>query len=299
MTTLPPEQLNELTMLVQQLLDQNTTTAPPPGTSAPPGPDFPSGYFTPAPSSYQCMESWANCPAGRPNCYWGEQSFNRGKCCTTPTSNSCVPAPTRRPARPPARPPAPMSSAPPTAAPYLPLPIPDSDNENDDTTKTRKPKKTKKPSGGAGGGGSWKKATATWYTSYPECCHNKSVDQSECDDYSGCKYEGMFAAFDGKKSKEWVQANNIVAFYASPNSQNRKEWAKRWKNKKLRLRNPKTGKTLDVTVVDTCDDKDCSGCCSKNANKNGGFLIDLERNTAERFYGGKVEDLTSIEWQEI
>lgn len=147
------------------------------------------------------------------------------------------------------------------------------------------------------GGGSWKKATATWYSSYPECCHDKNADQTECDDYSGCKYEGQFAAFDGKKSKDWVQSNNIVAFYEAPNSSNRKNWDKKWKNKKLRIRNPKNGKTLDVTVVDTCDDDDCKGCCSKNAQKNGGYLIDLEKNTAKRFYGGKVEDMSAIEWQ--
>lgn len=203
--------------------------------------------------------------------------------------------------------PVPLSTLPPTVAPYVPLPPPgDSDAEEGGRNKKKKNKKKKSKrkevdsgGGGGGGGGSWKKATATWYTSYPECCHNKNVDQSECDDYSGCKYEGMFAAFDGKKSKDWVESNNIVAFYASPNSQNRKEWDKKWKNKRLRIKNPKTGKTLDVTVVDTCDDGDCSGCCSKNANKNGGFLIDLEKNTAKRFYGNKVEGLTAIEWQEI
>lgn len=197
--------------------------------------------------------------------------------------------------------PLPVSNLSPTVAPYAPV-------------KTKKPKKTKKKkkddaAGGdapaAGGGGSsagsgngqWQKATATWYSSYPECCHDKSVDQSECDDYSGCKYEGQFAAFDGKKDKAWVESNNIVAFYEAPNSDNRKNWDRKWKNKKLRIRNPKTGKTLDVTVVDTCDDGDCSGCCSKNAKKNGGYLVDLEKNTAKRFYGGKVQDMASIEWQ--
>lgn len=149
------------------------------------------------------------------------------------------------------------------------------------------------------GSGSWQKATATYYTSYPECCHNKSVDQSECEDYSGCKYEGMFAAFPDKKPKEWVESNDIVAFYQSPNDRNRKEWGSKWKNKKINIRNPKNGKVMTVTIVDTCDDGDCSGCCSKNANKNGGTLVDLESNTAKRFYGGKPEGLASIEWQAV
>ena len=150
------------------------------------------------------------------------------------------------------------------------------------------------------GGGGWNTATATWYISYPPCCNpGFKGDKSECDDYSGCKYQGLFAAFDEKKSESWVRDNNIVAFYQSPNSQNRKEWGAKWKNRRLRLRNPKTGKIMEVTIVDTCDNKDClkTNCCSTNADKNGGTLIDLERPTALRFDDGKVADLTKIEWE--
>lgn len=148
--------------------------------------------------------------------------------------------------------------------------------------------------------GKWKRATATYYTSYPECCHDASADQSECKDFSGCKYEGMFAAFPDKKPKAWVEANNIVAFYQAPNRKNRDEWDSKWKNKKLLLRNPQTGTTMEVTVVDTCDDDDCKGCCSANANKNGGYLVDLEYNTAKRFWGGPTfNGLQPIEWQVV
>ena len=141
-------------------------------------------------------------------------------------------------------------------------------------------------------------ATATTYTSYPECCKpGFRGERSECDDYGGCKYQGMFEAFPDKKSQEWVRSNNIVSVFQSPNSQNRKEWDSKWKNKRLRIRNPKTGKVMEVTAVDTCDDGDCGGCCTKNANKNGGTLIDLEMNTAKRFYGGNVDGLAKIEWQ--
>jgi hypothetical protein len=146
----------------------------------------------------------------------------------------------------------------------------------------------------------WKKATATWYTSYPECCKpGFKGDKSECSDYSGCKYQGMFAAFNGKKSENWVKENNIVAVYQSPNSENRKMWGTKWKNKRMRIRNPATGKVMEVTVVDTCDDGDCGGCCTRNASKNGGTLIDLERHTAFRFYDGKIQDFTTIEYQVI
>lgn len=211
-----------------------------------------------------------------------------------------------------APPPLPVSTLPPTVAPYGQQDMytqgPEEKSSKKKKSKSKKKKKHGDGDGGddgggsappSGGGGGWQKATATWYSSYPECCHDKKADQSECDDYSGCKYEGMFAAFDGKKDKGWVESNNLVAFYEAPNSKNRKEWDKKWKNKKLRIRNPKTGKTMDVTVVDTCDDGDCSGCCSKNANKNGGHLVDLEKNTAKRFYDGKVQDMASIEWQVI
>ena len=54
-----------------------------------------------------------------------------------------------------------------------------------------------------------------------------------------------------------------------------------------------------LQVVDTCDDSDCSGCCSKNANRNGGFLIDLEYHTAKRFWGARINGMAVIEWQEI
>ena len=147
--------------------------------------------------------------------------------------------------------------------------------------------------------GGWNRATATHYTSYPECCRNKSANQSECKYYNGCKWEGAFAAFNERKPREWVESNNIVAFYQSPNDRNRKDWAKKWKLKKIMLRNPRTGKEMEATIVDTCDDSDCpkTSCCSTNANKNGGTLVDLEYNTAKRFYGGKLPGLEPIEWR--
>lgn len=190
-------------------------------------------------------------------------------------------------------------------------------------------------------------------TSYPECCHSKSADQTECEDYNGCKWEGQFAGV-GYKPKSWVKEHNIVAFYRAPESRNRKvcllaspprpacmlacsspghpwlliaatqpvapctmlianvpaahpappslppqEWDSKWKNKALRIRNPQSGKVMEALVVDTCSDSDCNGCCSKNAKRHGGTLIDLEHYTAQRFWGGSVPDLTAIQWQEV
>ena len=40
-----------------------------------------------------------------------------------------------------------------------------------------------------GGGGQWQDASATVFWSYPDCCHDSGADQTECSDYSGCKWE--------------------------------------------------------------------------------------------------------------
>lgn len=81
----------------------------------------------------------------------------------------------------------------------------------------------------------------------------------------------MFAAYPDKKSFEWVKNNSIVAFFDAkdPNGVN---WSKNYALKKIRL--TKNGVTFDATIVDTCGDNDCNGCCSKNA-KNG-YLVDIE-----------------------
>ncbi|PSC70684.1 hypothetical protein C2E20_5787 [Micractinium conductrix] len=131
------------------------------------------------------------------------------------------------------------------------------------------------------------------------CC--RRGDGKDCTrlgrDYSGCKWEGMFAGLNGKQSLSWVKSNNIVAFYEAPNSRNRKVWGEKWAGKTLRIRNPDSGKTMEVTIYDTCDDADCDGCCTRNANQHGGQLVDLEHHTARRFWGGDVPDVARIQWQ--
>lgn len=155
----------------------------------------------------------------------------------------------------------------------------------------------------AGTPGQWKPATATFYHSYPACCkdspnYDPAADRSECSDFSGCKYMGMFAAFADRKSLDWVKTNNIVAFFEA--GQTDKSWASKWKNRRLRIRNPKTGKTMEVTVIDQCADSDCGGCCTRNANKHGGTLLDLEWHTAQRFWSpGEVDGMGAIEFQTV
>ena len=36
----------------------------------------------------------------------------------------------------------------------------------------------------------------------------------------------------------------------------------------------KGSKSFMATIVDTCDNADCNGCCTKNAK--GGYLVDME-----------------------
>lgn len=151
------------------------------------------------------------------------------------------------------------------------------------------------------GGTGWKKATSTYYWSYPKCCpdsptYDKNADKSECDDYSGCRWMGQFSALSGKQPFDWVKNTNIAAFFEV--GQTEDSWKRKWKNRKLRIRNPKTNMAMDVVVYDRCGDSDCGGCCTKNAQKNGGTLIDLEWHTARRFWGtDAIEGIASIEWK--
>jgi hypothetical protein len=125
--------------------------------------------------------------------------------------------------------------------------------------------------GAASGGGCdraglvWKTANKTNYTSYPE------PGSDECVKFSGCLYEGLFAACDQKKSLEWVMSHNIVAAFPD------------LKTLELHDLCLKAGKkTIVVTVYDTCGDSDCDNCCTKNKG-NKDELIDIESFTDARW----------------
>lgn len=193
--------------------------------------------------------------------------------------------------------------------------IPKTPDQNNDkkpnTTTTKKPPAkttTKKPSSGSV---KWLNANATWYESYPRCCeptskkpnpaYDPKAPKSECDDYSGCKYMGQFTGTDKTLSYDEVKSRNIVAFYDDKNQKKQKEdnawWMKNVKGKKIIIRNPENGVELEVDPLDTCGNYDCDGCCTKNS-KGAGYLIDLEINTAKKFYkGGKVKDEAKIQWR--
>eukprot|EP01084_Bolivina_argentea_P155140 270383_1 len=62
-------------------------------------------------------------------------------------------------------------------------------------------------------------AQLTWYISYAPCCpenanYDPNADTTECVQYSACDYSGDFWAI-GHKSFNYVQTNNLVAFYDS------------------------------------------------------------------------------------
>jgi hypothetical protein len=148
---------------------------------------------------------------------------------------------------------------------------------------------------------------ATWYTSYAACCpknpnYSKSADKKECTDYSACSYPGAFAGLEKSISIGEVERRNIVAYFSEAGQKGDSKKAQSWwdknaKGKKVIIKHPTTGKTLTCEVLDTCGNKDCGNCCSKQAKKGGGTLIDLEINTAKRFYGSKIEDELIIDWK--
>ena len=169
---------------------------------------------------------------------------------------------------------------------------------------------TTSSTGGGTGTGEWKQAYATYYYSYPPCCpkapnYDPKAPKDECDDYSGCKYMGQFAGIDGKLSIDAVKVRNIAAFFDDSHQRTETDKQKWWtanvKGKKIEIRNGTTGKPIIVELLDTCGNYDCKGegkygCCSQNALKGGGILIDLEYNTAKRFWGAKPRN-GKIQWR--
>lgn len=160
--------------------------------------------------------------------------------------------------------------------------------------------------------GGFRSGYATYYHSYPPCCKNapnydSRASQDECTDYSGCKYMGEFAGVKGKLPIDQVKKRNIVAFFDDKYQRNAKQnqtwWSANVKGKKLEVRNPSTGKTMIVEALDTCGNYDCRsegkyGCCTENALKGDGVLIDFEINTSKRFWEGAPRN-GKIQWRWI
>jgi hypothetical protein len=123
----------------------------------------------------------------------------------------------------------------------------------------------------------WKTANKTNFTSYPE------PGSAECIQYSGCMYEGEFAACNQTETLDWVKAHNIVAVFPD------------LKTLKLHDLCLKSGtKTIVVTAIDECGDNDCNGCCTQNKG-NKDELIDVESFTNDRW---GVDD-GPIQWADL
>ena len=112
----------------------------------------------------------------------------------------------------------------------------------------------------------WKTGAKTYFTSYPP------PGSEECIKYSGCQYEGQFAGCDKMEPLTWVMSHNIVAAFPDFTA---------LKLHDLCLKSS-AGKTIVVTVLDTCGDSDCSGCCTQNKG-TADELIDVESFTNARW----------------
>jgi hypothetical protein len=123
----------------------------------------------------------------------------------------------------------------------------------------------------------WRTANKTNYTSYPD------PGSAECIQFNVCMWAGQFAACNAQKSEQWVSSHNIVAAFPDFNSLELHD---------LCLR--KGSKVLVVTVLDTCGDSDCGGCCTQNQG-DADQLIDIESYTNERW--GVADG--RIEWADL
>jgi hypothetical protein len=129
-------------------------------------------------------------------------------------------------------------------------------------------------------------ATWTYYQSYPACCpgnpnYDPSAPTDECDDYSGCDYSGDFY-YSGHKSFDWVQSNNIIAFFSTHGDNFQ------FGGRTMRL--SAKGQSFEVVVADTCGDDDCDNCCTNNAQPTG-YLVDMEYFTVKNNFGGEPDDV--------
>ncbi len=54
--------------------------------------------------------------------------------------------------------------------------------------------------------------------------------------------------------------------------------------------------TWNSTILDTCANTDCGGCCATNAKKTGRYLVDMEHYTVLRHFGTTNDLPDSIEF---
>lgn len=123
----------------------------------------------------------------------------------------------------------------------------------------------------------WRSANKTTYTSYPD------PGSDECVEYNGCTWAGLFAACDDQMSERWVSRHDIAAVFPDFDT--------------LRLHDlclRSGARSMVVTVLDTCADEDCDGCCTENQG-SADELVDLESYTDERW--GLADG--PVEWADL
>lgn len=91
---------------------------------------------------------------------------------------------------------------------------------------------------------------------------------------------------DGLVSFDFVQSTNLVSFFDNSDAAG-KNWNNNYKLKTIKISKTYNGKTVsfDAIIADTCGNLDCNGCCSINAKRYGGYLVDMEYYTVLRNFG--------------
>lgn len=123
----------------------------------------------------------------------------------------------------------------------------------------------------------------------PQYCERDET--SECKDYSGCKWMGLMTACgdENKIPVDYLKTNYVVAFISKAQSklktrdQRIKFWQKHYgeQNIEITLSYKNESLTFNAIILDTCDDTDCDGCCSKNMGDEDA-LIDIEFESLNR-----------------
>jgi len=122
----------------------------------------------------------------------------------------------------------------------------------------------------------WHTANKTTYESYPD------PGSEECVKYNGCEYLGEFNSCENTMPESWVMSHDIASIFPLGELGLHR----------LCVRSGDT--SMVVTVIDTCADTDCDGCCTENKG-DAEALIDFEKYTNARW---TLED-GPIEWADL
>lgn len=122
----------------------------------------------------------------------------------------------------------------------------------------------------------WKTGRKTHYISYPD------PGSEECVVYNGCMWAGQFAHCSGVRPESWVASHDIAAVFPDD----------ALAGHDICLRSG--DRLMVVTVIDTCGDSDCDGCCTRNKG-DADALVDLESYTNQRW--GLPDG--AVEWADL